>query len=137
MYQGKLSLVAEFNANGSIRSRFVYGDSLIFYFIFFSETISLYFFYKLWRTNDLWLSKFILALVILIPFLGPIVYLLISDNSPRERYQLNANGNLFGRGRYTEWWINEKPKLERKIRSLKLDHEISEKETANKEIKDD
>lgn len=111
--------------------------NLLLYFILLSEIVSLCFLCKLWKGDDFWLLKFILSLVILIPFVGPVVYLLISDNSPRENHKLNANGNLFGRGRYTEWWDNEKPKLERKIKQLELEAEIKEKETKAGETKND
>jgi hypothetical protein len=111
------------------------GNNLLLYFILLSEIVSLYFLYKIWKGGDSWLLKFILSVVTLIPFLGPVCYLLGSDNTPRMQHQLNAGGRLFGRGRYTEWWSNEKPKLEKKIKEL--ESEINEKEAKNSRLKND
>ncbi|HCS64299.1 MAG TPA: hypothetical protein DIW64_09585 [Cellvibrio sp.] len=88
------------------------------YFIMFSTFISIYFLYKIWRSHDHAFFKVLLSIVVLVPFVGPIFYLISSDNKPRSRDNLNADGDLFGRGRYTEWWGSEKIRMAKKIKVL-------------------
>lgn len=102
-----------------------YGANMLTYFIVFSEVISLCLLYKIWRGRDHLILKFILSAVTLIPLLGPVFYLMGADSTPRERNNLNAGGHLFGRGRYTEWWDSEKPRMKQKIK--KLQDEAEEK----------
>lgn len=108
---------------------------MLIYFIVLSEVVSLYLLYKIWKGKDPLILKLLLSFVTLTPFLGPIFYLVGADSTPRTQNQLNAGGRLFGRGRYTEWWSNEKPRMEQKIK--KLENEIREKEAINNKIKDD
>ena len=108
---------------------------MLIYFVALSEILSLCILYKIWKGRDPLILKFLLSFVTLIPFLGPIFYLVGADSTPRTKNQLNAGGRLFGRGRYTEWWGNEKPRMEQKIKEL--ENEIKEKEATNNKIEDD
>lgn len=92
---------------------------MLLYFIIISELISIYFLYRIWKAQDYLFFKILLSVLVLIPFVGPIFYLIGSDSSPRVRDNLNASGSLFGRGRYTEWWDSEKARMEKKIKELK------------------
>lgn len=88
------------------------------YFIMFSELISIWFLYKIWRAHDHMFFKVLLSIVVLVPFVGPIFYLIGSDNKPRLRDNLNADGHVHSRGRYTEWWGSEKIRMAKKIKAL-------------------
>lgn len=88
------------------------------YFIIFSELISICFLYKIWRAHDHIFFKVLLSIVVLMPFVGPVFYLIGSDNKARSRDNLNADDHLSGRGRYTEWWGSEKIRMEEKIKAL-------------------
>lgn len=92
---------------------------MLLYFIIISALISTCFLYKIWKAQDYLFFKILLSVLVLIPFVGPIFYLIGSDNAPRSRDNLNAGGSLFGRGRYTEWWDNEKARMKKKIKELK------------------
>jgi hypothetical protein len=91
---------------------------MLLYFVIVSELVSTYLLYRIWRAQDHLVFKVLLSIVVLIPFVGPVFYLIGSDNTPRSRDNLNAGGRLFGRGRYTEWWDSEKPQMAKKIKAL-------------------
>ena len=100
---------------------------MLLYFVLASELLSAFLLYKIWNSHDHIIFKLIIGVLVIIPFVGPIFYLIGSDNTPRKHSNLNASGNLFGRGRYTEWWNAEKERMENKIKEAK------EKNKQNKE----
>ena len=92
---------------------------MLLYFVILSEVVSIFLIFRIWKSRDYMILKVLLFVVVLIPFVGPIFYFIGSDGTPRLRDNLNASRRLFGRGRYTEWWDEEKNHMHKKIKELK------------------
>jgi|SRR5690606_9719134 len=72
-----------------------------------SELVSLFLIFRLWRSAEpLWL-KTILTIVLLIPFIGPLMYFFATDNTATQR--LNLRNDNLPYGEYTRRWITMRP----------------------------
>lgn len=90
---------------------------MLLYFVILSQVVSIFLIFRIWKSRDYMILKVLLFVVVLIPFVGPIFYFIGSDGTPRLRDNLNASGRLFGRGRYTEWWDEEKITCIRRLKN--------------------
>ena len=76
-----------------------------------SELISMFVIFILWRSVESQWSKIVLTIVLLVPFVGPVMYFLAADNTPPQRPDLRNDGLPYGE--YTRRWIAMRPLWQR------------------------
>lgn len=74
----------------------------IIFVVTISEIISLLLMLKLWRSRENTIFKIFLSIVLLIPVIGPSLYLFSTDNTPVQSEYLK---NDLGHGYYTQRWV--------------------------------
>lgn len=99
--------------------------------VIISELISLYILFLIWTSSGRMLLKLFVSLVALVPVIGPIFYW-ASAPPPVQRRNLKDKpsdiSHLGGYGRYSDWWLEEKPKLEKRIRDAEAQNQLNEEE---------
>jgi len=83
------------------------------FYIFLSELFSLFLLWKIWTGKEYLVLKILLNFVVLVPFIGPIFYFFIIDETKAQDVSLR-NQNKGTYGSYTQEWITMRP-LWRKI----------------------
>lgn len=83
-----------------------------------SEIISVLLIFGLWRSKEYLILKIIITMLTAIPFVGPVLYMFITDKTPVEKKEIQNRGQ-YGWGGYARWWRSEKPFLKMKIQKLK------------------
>jgi len=95
-----------------------------------SELISLYILFLIWRGAGRLVLKVFLSLVALVPVIGPVFYW-ASAPPPVQRRHLKDKpsdiSHLGGYGRYSDWWLEEKPRMEKRIKEAEAQHNDEEK----------
>lgn len=83
--------------------------------IIFSELISIILIVRLWLKTDYLIFKFLYSLVLLIPFVGPLLYAFAADTAPVLPKHKQGSGI---RGEATHNWISSRDLLKKDIKSL-------------------
>jgi hypothetical protein len=94
--------------------------SEIWIYIAISEALSIYLLTRLWRGADIVSLKILASLVVLVPFLGPFMYLFASDETRPQPASLQNRGS---RGQYTQRAISLRPIWKRTINAKQREHE--------------
>jgi hypothetical protein len=79
-------------------------------YIVLSEFISLGLIYRVWRNERYLIFKVLISIVTIIPFVGPVLYLFVSDKTAPQAPELQDRG---ARGQYTQNYISSKARLDR------------------------
>ena len=85
-------------------------------FMLASEAISLFLIVRLWSGGGSNAYRTLVTVLTFIPFVGPIFYLFITDQTPPQPLDLQNRGP---RGEYFQRWISLKPEFERELSELK------------------
>ena len=96
-----------------------------------SELISLYILFLIWSASGRLALKVFLSIVALVPVIGPIFYWASAPPSIQRRHLKDKPSDishLGGYGRYSDWWLEEKPKMEKRIREAEAKNRLIEEE---------
>lgn len=92
----------------------------LFVLIVFSELVSVYFFVKIWKNQDYLLIKILMSALVLIPIVGPFLYLFVSDDTQPQSPLLKNNKPM---SYYTHGWISVRPLLQKILKERVKDVE--------------
>jgi len=71
--------------------------------------------YRIWASKDVLILKILLSIIVVVPFLGPVLYLFAADNTKPQAIELQ---DRYARGGYTSKVISDE--ANRKIREAEL-----------------
>lgn len=99
--------------------------------IVISEILSLLILFRIWRGNGSTTLKTILSIVAVIPVVGPIFYF-VAEPHPIQRRSFQDKpsriSHLGGYGRYSEWWDEQRPRMQKRIKELEAENQEQEQE---------
>ena len=78
--------------------------------------------YYLWKNEKYLIFKITITVITVLPFVGPVLYLFVTDRTQEQslshQNRSSRTSNLWGWGRYTDNWNEEKKRMQSKIDHL-------------------